>query len=105
MFSDNHEFLRSYLEYVSDHTVILGDRIKHYVNRTIRESIISYLNYECKKQNSTTIKLSMTKKALAERIGVQRTSLSRELAKMRAEGLIEFDSVSIKLLHNFLNKH
>lgn len=101
LFSDNHEFLRSYLEYVSDHTVILGDRIKHYVNRTIRESIISYLNYECKKQNSTTIKLSMTKKALAERIGVQRTSLSRELAKMREDGLIEFSPVSIILSEKF----
>lgn len=62
LLSDNQEFLRSYLEYVSDHTVILGDRIKYYVNRTIRESIISYLNYERKKQNSATIKLSMTKK-------------------------------------------
>ena len=101
LFSDNHEFLKSYLEYVSDHTVILGDRIKHYVNRTIRESIISYLDYECKKQNSNIIKLSMTKKALAERIGVQRTSLSRELAKMREDGLIEFTPVSISLLHNF----
>lgn len=99
LFSDNHEFLKSYLEYVSDHTVILGDRIKHYVNRTIRESIISYLDYECKKQNSNIIKLSMTKKALAERIGVQRTSLSRELAKMREDGLIEFTPVSILLLH------
>ena len=48
LFSDNHEFLSSYLEYVSDHTVILGDRIKHYVNRTIRESIISYLNFRPK---------------------------------------------------------
>ncbi|MGX8678041.1 MAG: Crp/Fnr family transcriptional regulator [Sphaerochaetaceae bacterium] len=99
LFSDNHEFLKSYLEHVSDHTVILGDRIKHYVNRTIRESIISYLDYECKKQNSNIIKLSMTKKALAERIGVQRTSLSRELAKMREDGLIEFTPVSISLLH------
>ena len=81
LFSDNHEFLSSYLEYVSDHTVILGDRIKHYVNRTIRESIISYLNFEAKKQNSSIIKLSMTKKALAERIGVQRTSLSREIGR------------------------
>ncbi len=101
LFSDNHEFLSSYLEYVSDHTVILGDRIKHYVNRTIRESIISYLNFESKKQNSSIIKLSMTKKALAERIGVQRTSLSRELAKMREDGLIEFNSVSITLLNKF----
>lgn len=101
LFSNNHEFLSSYLEYVSDHTVILGDRIKHYVNRTIRESIISYLNFEAKKQNSSIIKLSMTKKALAERIGVQRTSLSRELAKMREDGLIEFNSVSITLLNKF----
>lgn len=101
LFSDNHEFLSSYLEYVSDHTVILGDRIKHYVNRTIRESIISYLNFEAKKQNSSIIKLSMTKKALAERMGVQRTSLSRELAKMREDGLIEFNSVSVTLLNKF----
>lgn len=101
LFSDNHEFLSSYLEYVSDHTVILGDRIKHYVNRTIRESIISYLNFESKKQNSSIIKLSMTKKALAEKIGVQRTSLSRELAKMREDGLIEFNSVSVTLLNKF----
>ncbi len=101
LFSDNHEFLRSYLEYVSDHTVILGDRIKHYVNRTIRESIISYLDYERKKQNSNIIKLNMTKKALAERIGVQRTSLSRELAKMREDELIEYTPVSISLLHKF----
>lgn len=101
LFSDNHDFLEHYLEYVADHTVILGDRIKHYVNRTIRESITSYLDYEHKKQNSNTINLNMSKKALAERIGVQRTSLSRELAKMRQEGLIEFDAVSIALLPDF----
>jgi CRP-like cAMP-binding protein len=101
LFLDNHDFLKNYLEYVSDHTVILGDRIKHYVNRTIRESIVSYLDYEHKKQDSNTIKLNMTKKALAERIGVQRTSLSRELAKMREDGLIEFNAVSIKLLPEF----
>ncbi|WP_052446796.1 Crp/Fnr family transcriptional regulator [Candidatus Soleaferrea massiliensis] len=98
LFSDNHEFLRCYLEFISDHATILGDRIKHYVNKTIRESIMSYLNYERKKQNSNLIKLSITKKALAEKIGVQRTSLSRELAKMKKDGLIRYDSKSIELL-------
>ncbi len=101
LFSDKHDFLRSYLEYVSDHTVILGDRIKHYVNRTIRDSITSYLEYEFKKQNGNIIKLSITKKALAEKIGVQRTSLSRELAKMREDGLIKFDADSVELLQKF----
>lgn len=101
LFSDNHEFLKHYLEYVADHTVILGDRIKHYVNTTIRESVISFLEYERKKQNSNIIHLNMTKKALAERIGVQRTSLSRELAKMREGGLIKFDAHTIELCPDF----
>ena len=104
LFSDKHDFLRSYLEYVSDHTVILGDRIKHYVNRTIRDSITSYFEYEFKKQNRNIIKLSITKKALAEKIGVQRTSLSRELAKMRKDGLIKFDADSVELLQKFFRR-
>lgn len=98
LFSDNHVFLKSYLEFVSDHATILGDRIKHYVNRTIRESVISFLNYERKKQKSNIIILNISKKALAEKIGVQRTSLSRELAKMRDEGLINFNSDYMELL-------
>ncbi|CUX14726.1 Crp/Fnr family transcriptional regulator [Clostridium sp. C105KSO13] len=95
---NNPMFLRTYLELISDRTFILGDKIKHYINRTIRESIMNYLNYERKNQNSNQIKLNITKKALAEKIGVQRTSLSRELAKMRKDGLIQFDSDTITLL-------
>lgn len=98
IFSDNHSFLRSYLEFVSDHTTILGDRIKHYINQTIRESVMSYFDYEKRKQNSDRIVLPITKKALAEKIGVQRTSLSRELQKMQREGLIQFDRDSITII-------
>ena len=98
LFCNNPTFLRTYLELISDHAFILGDKIKHYINKTIRESIMNYLNYESKKQNSNCIKLNITKKAIAEKIGVQRTSLSRELAKMREDGLILFDTDSITLL-------
>ncbi|NLA86556.1 MAG: Crp/Fnr family transcriptional regulator [Clostridiales bacterium] len=98
LFSDNHDFLRNYLEFVSDHAAILGDRIKHYVNRTIRDSIMSFLEYEGKRQNTHRVRFNMSKKALAERIGVQRTSLSRELARMRDEGLIVFDADHIELI-------
>lgn len=98
LFSNNHDFLRNYLEFVSDHATILGDRIKHYVNKTIRECIMGYLEYERQKQNSNIIQLNITKKAWAEKIGVQRTSLSRELAKMRKEGLVRYDSKSIELI-------
>ena len=44
-------------------------------------------------------KSGLTKKELADRIGVQRTSLSRELQKMKNEGLLEYDKSSISVLN------
>ncbi|HBH12449.1 MAG TPA: Crp/Fnr family transcriptional regulator [Clostridiales bacterium] len=96
--STNPSFLRQFLEYISDNALLLGDKIKYYVNRSIRESIIAYIKNEHTLQNSNKIVLQSTKKALADRIGVQRTSLSRELQKMKNDGLIEFDAVSITIL-------
>lgn len=98
LLAESSSFLRTYLEFISDRTFILGDKLKHYVNKSIRECVLNYLEYESKIQNSSHVKLNMTKKALADRIGVQRTSLSRELAKMREDGIIVFDSKSITLL-------
>ncbi|NCB72673.1 MAG: helix-turn-helix domain-containing protein, partial [Clostridia bacterium] len=43
-----------------------------------------------------------SKKELAENFGIQRTSLSRELNKMRKDNLIEFDSASITILDDSL---
>jgi DNA-binding transcriptional regulator LsrR (DeoR family) len=56
------------------------------------------LEHECKTQNSDCVKHGITKKALAEKMGVQRTSLSRELAKMKEDGIIDFDKKTITLL-------
>lgn len=94
----NKDFLKVYLEYISDHSLLLGDKLKHYVNRSIRKSIIAYLKSEYKVQKSQTLQLRLTKKELADRIGVQRTSLSRELQKMKNEGLVEYDKSSISIL-------
>ncbi|NLY81537.1 MAG: Crp/Fnr family transcriptional regulator [Clostridiales bacterium] len=98
LFRDNSSFLRKYLEYVTDHSVILSHKIKEYMGKSIRESIISYLEYEVIRQGSNCVTLNLTKKDLAEKLGVQRTSLSRELTKMKNDGLIYFDRESITLI-------
>ncbi|MFA5527117.1 MAG: Crp/Fnr family transcriptional regulator [Peptostreptococcales bacterium] len=101
---NNKSFLLSYLQFISDNTLVLSDKIKYYVNRTIREGLINFLKYENAKQETLRIKLHITKKALAEKIGVQRTSLSRELQKMKKEGLIDFDASSITILNEAILK-
>ncbi len=98
LFSHNTVFLRNYLEYVAENTTILGNCIQYNVNTSLRNRILNYLDQERQRQGSNIIILNITKKALAERLGVQRTSLSRELAKMKANGLIKYDSKSIELL-------
>lgn len=102
IFSTNLDFLKTYLQYISDNAHILGSKIKHYANKTIREKIINYLEYESKRQDTNHIILNITKTALAEKFGVQRTSLSRELSKMREDRLILFDAESITILDNFI---
>ena len=104
LLAQNQIFLESYLGYVADNTAILGDRLKHYIKRTIRESVTSYLTHESIRQESDLIQLPLSKKQLAEKLGVQRTSLSRELAKMRSDGLIRYSDRQIWLLPAFFKK-
>jgi CRP-like cAMP-binding protein len=94
----NINFLNHFLRSISDKTLILTDKIKSISMKTIRECIIDFLTYESYSQNSKIIKLEMTKKELAEKFGIQRPSLSRELNKMRKDGLIEYDAHSITII-------
>mgnify|MGYP001827838016 CR=1 FL=1 len=92
------KFMESFMKIISDHTLILGTKIKHHVSRTIREGIVSFLSNEYLIQQTYTINLNITKKALAEHMGVSRTSLSRELQKMVNEELITVRAKSINIL-------
>jgi CRP/FNR family transcriptional regulator, dissimilatory nitrate respiration regulator len=85
------------LALISNYTFLLGEKIKQDVRRPLRDKIISYLEREKKRQQSDYVRLPMSKKALAERLGVQRTSLSRELQKMKQEGLLVYDAHSVTL--------
>lgn len=95
-------FLLQFIKIISDISVLIGNKIKNRISRTIRQSIIFYLNRQHELQHSSTIKLTFSKKDLAEMFGVSRSSLSRELQKMKTEGLIDFDIKSITVLQENL---
>lgn len=94
----NKEFLKRYLKLISDNAFVLGNKLKEHVNKTIRERLLNYLKFQSQRQDAYHIQLHTSKKVLAEKFGVQRTSLSRELKKMKEEGLIDFDNKSITVL-------
>lgn len=93
----HQSFLLSFLGLLSNKTLFITNRLRTLTHKTIRKMITDHLTYEYKKQKTLHIKLYTTKKTLAENFGVQRPSLSRELKKMRNDGLIEYDSKSITI--------
>jgi len=93
----NPDFMVDLLQIISDRIMILAGKIKTISHSTIREQIMAFLIYEHHIQRSPVIKLNYTKKELAERLGVQRTSLSRELNKMHRDGLLDYDARTITL--------
>lgn len=93
----NKNFLIEFIKSISDKTIILTNKIKSISMKTIRQSILDFLTYEYYIQKTSKIILPISKKELAERIGVQRPSLLRELNKMRRDGLIEYDAHSITI--------
>lgn len=104
---DNESFLISFLQSLSGKALILSNKITSLSMKTLRQCIIDFLLYESFAQDSARIKLNMTKKDLADKLGVQRTSLSRELNKMRKDGLIDFNSkyISIKNMEELNELH
>lgn len=90
--------LKNFVENLSNRILMLNKKIRILSFETLRQKISLYLLEEYKKQKGLTLKLAHSKKNLAEHLGVQRPSLSRELIKMRDEGLIKFNKDTVEIL-------
>lgn len=93
----NMLFTSRLMTVIADKTLVLSDKIDAISMKTISQCIIDYLRYQFYLQNTYIIKLTISKKELAQRLGIQRSSLSRELQKMRQKGLLEYDSKTITI--------
>lgn len=95
--SKNLEFLHTLFREVSDRAVLMTERMHTFAYQSIRRRLSDYLKKECLSQGNQTIQLSVAKKQLSEQFGIQPQSLSRELNKMRRDGLLEYHHRTIKL--------
>ena len=66
--------------------------------RSTREKLISYLSEEAGRKNSPIFFIPFNRQQLADFLSVDRSAMSKELCKMRDEGMIEFDKNKFKLL-------
>lgn len=96
-FLHNYNFTLLYIKSISQNSQGINRKIAMFTQRTLRENIMDYFRQQTIIQNSSVILLPMSKKQLADYLGVQRPSLFRELKKLKEEGIIEIDNRTIAI--------
>ena len=66
--------------------------------RTIREKLLAYLSIYAQEQESRYFEIPLGRVELAEYLCVDRSAMTRELVKMRADGLIDYDKNCFRIL-------
>ena len=93
--TSNETFLKELLRLFSNKALILNSKLKQVSMKSLREMISHFLVTKYNQTHNPVITTHMTKKEWSEKLGVRRPSLSRELIKMKLEGLIEYNRKEI----------
>ncbi|MBU3092565.1 Crp/Fnr family transcriptional regulator [Clostridium sp. CF011] len=108
MCSSYPKVLNNFMQLLSSKILLLNKKIKELSFETLRQKISNYLLSQYEIQKNLALLLPISRKSLADHLGVQRPSLSRELVNMRADGLIDFNKNLIQIkdlagIENILN--
>lgn len=85
------------LKILAQKNIFLNNKIEHLSKRTIRDKLLSYLKEESRKNNLKEFNISFNRSELADYLFIDRSAMSRELGRMKDDGLIEFNKNRFKL--------
>ncbi len=97
MISDDR-VLNNFVSVLSNRILMLNDRITNLSYDSIRKKIANIILVEYSKQKNKLLTLPFCRKKMAELLNIPRPSLSRELMKMKEEGIIDYHKNKLKIL-------
>ncbi|WP_069997637.1 Crp/Fnr family transcriptional regulator [Cellulosilyticum sp. I15G10I2] len=86
------------LNIISNKAMFLNRKVEYLSFKSVRSKIAAFLLDEYKKTKSLTLSLTINRNELADFLNITRPSLSRELANMKMDGLIDYHKYTIKIL-------
>lgn len=82
--------VRNLLSVLAEKNLSFSDKLTHVAYRTIRGKVLSYLHARSQAAGADEFEIPFDRQELADYLFVDRSALSAELGKLRAEGLIDF---------------
>ena len=92
------QLLRNYVSAVADKGLELHERINCLLKPTVREKILTFLQRTARQKKSQSFHIQMDRNDMAEYLNVERSALSRELSKMKKDGLLNYRKDWFELL-------
>lgn len=92
------KIMRNLLTISAHKNLTLSGRSFHTSPKTIRGRVMAYLNSNAIQKNRTEFDIPFDRQQMADYLNVERTALSKELGKMKAAGLIDYQKQRFTLL-------
>ena len=101
-FSDNTdpklELQKRFTALLAERALAMNDRIQILSKLTLRKKLIAFFTNASRNAGSKTFSVSMNREDMAAYMGTNRSALSRELAEMKLEGILDYYRNSFQLL-------
>lgn len=94
----HHQLVENMVHIIADKNRDLIRKIEVISKRTIREKLLAYLSGQAQAQNARYFEIPLGRSELADYLCVDRSALTRELVKMREDGLIDYDKNCFRIL-------
>ena len=83
---------------LADNNTRLIEKTEILCKKTLRSKILAYLEQEARNHGCRSFTIPFNRTDLANYLDADRSALTRELARMKEEGLIDFTKNSFELL-------
>ncbi len=98
MCSWHRVLIQNFLRIISERALFLNKKVEYLTIKSMRAKLASYLLEQHQRTMEKSFSLPLNRNELAEFLNVSRPSMSRELGKMKDEGVIDYYLTSFKLL-------
>ncbi len=95
--ASHKQLITNMLTIISERAIMLNRKVEYLAIKGMREKICTYLLEQHRLTERNTFTMTLNRNDLADFLNVSRTALSREMGRMRDEGMIDFYRSSLKI--------
>jgi len=90
--------IRNMIGVFAKKNIMLAEKMEHITKRTTREKLLSYLLKQSMLNESAGFEIPFNRQGLADYLSVERSALSAEMSRLKAEGVINYRKNHFDLL-------